>query len=272
MALTETEKSVPYSKYYNKKLPAIPDDVMKAIHSGPIDSTEALLFENINDLLKPGYHARENGYCQLPNGIGYVSVLTNMPEVTGEMIEWWFWWHALENLRYKIWHPEAHLGISVENRIRMLNAKLSYPERYLYNSQYPIENIGRGVESFSIRFVSPQDFGFDEDKLKKAGVATIICGVIGTRNMKIQHSVMCHFVRKKGSGIEMRSRFWLGRSIRLKNKFLNGAFNNLLNSKLFRNGIIGKKTPYKMAQHCAQEYNNLAEILPELYRDYGGDN
>jgi hypothetical protein len=25
-----------------------------------------------------------------------------------------------------------------------------------------------------------------------------------------------------------------------------------------------------MAHHCAQEYSNLAAILPELYRNYGG--
>jgi hypothetical protein len=25
-----------------------------------------------------------------------------MQGVTGEMLDWWFWWHALESLRYKI--------------------------------------------------------------------------------------------------------------------------------------------------------------------------
>ncbi|MEW6078455.1 MAG: hypothetical protein AB1724_11630 [Thermodesulfobacteriota bacterium] len=33
--------------------------------------------------------------------------------------------------------------------------------------------------------------------------------------------------------------------------------------------VIPRNTPYQMALHCAQEYNHLAQILPDLYREFG---
>ena len=41
----------------------------------------------------------------MPNGTGYLANKTEMPGVTPEMFEWWFAWHSLEDLRYRIWDP-----------------------------------------------------------------------------------------------------------------------------------------------------------------------
>jgi hypothetical protein len=83
---------------------------------------------------------------------------------------------------------------------------------------------------------------------------------------------MCHLVRSIANGVEMRSRFWIGRKINLTMLSENSPVHHLINTKLLRKILIPGDTPAQMAHHCAQEYNNLAAILPELYRDYGEHN
>jgi len=72
-----------------------------------------LKFADIKDLLKPGYLEIENGYCPNPDGTGFVAVKTDLPSATADMIQWWFWWHTIKDIRYKIrpcWRhdPGAH--------------------------------------------------------------------------------------------------------------------------------------------------------------------
>jgi isopenicillin N synthase-like dioxygenase len=39
----------------------------------------------------------------------YVAALTDMPNVTGEMIDWWFAWHDTDQA-YTLWHPRDHIS------------------------------------------------------------------------------------------------------------------------------------------------------------------
>ena len=75
---------------------------------------------------------------------------------------------------------------------------------------------------------------------------------------------MCHYVRPVAGGVELRSRFWMGKEIRAQG--LAGVIAPVLNSDLMRRRMINPNRPYEMAMHCAQEYANLAAILPELFR------
>ena len=76
-------------------------------------SSKALPIERINDLLKPGYLDVEIGWCIMPDGSGFIANHNLMPGVTVDMLKWWFAWHALEDLRYKIWYKPGHFGISI---------------------------------------------------------------------------------------------------------------------------------------------------------------
>jgi len=51
-----------------------------------------------------------------PNGIYEVSALTPMPNVTPEMVRWWFADYMQTNEHYKRWHPTAHLWMDWENK------------------------------------------------------------------------------------------------------------------------------------------------------------
>jgi hypothetical protein len=108
-----------------------PQEIYDTLADGPIDSSEALHIADRNDLLNPGYLPCERGYCIMPDGTGFIAMLTEMPGVTMDMIEWWFVWHGVEDLRYAIWCPTDHLGIHVkpEDLERRLDTSLSMKER-----------------------------------------------------------------------------------------------------------------------------------------------
>lgn len=44
----------------------------------------------------------------MDDGSIYVAVNTKMPDVTGEMLDFWFAWHSVKSIRYKLWHPLDH--------------------------------------------------------------------------------------------------------------------------------------------------------------------
>ncbi len=268
--LNDAEKQEPYAEYYTRKPARIPPKVFDDIKKSPYPVEDALLFENINDLLNPGYLSVENGYCHMPDGSVYVAVRTEMPKVTGEMLDWWFWWHPINSLRYKIWYPETHFGTTLNVDLGAYkNRKGPYRERYWNTINYPVEDIGVGRDTLSINFVPPADFGFDVPRFEEANVATVICAKVGSVTKKLrQHTCMCHFVRKKKKGVEMRSRFWIGHTV-LKAGVPDGSIiNKLINKKIVKKLLLPKNVGSAMAMHCAQEYNNLAAILPELYNKY----
>ena len=268
--LNNNEKKEPYSGFYNRKSAEVPSKIIHDIQKSPYPYDDVLPFSKINDLSNPGYLPLENGYCKMPDGSIFVAVLTEMPRVTGEMLDWWFWWHPINSLRYKVWFPESHFGTSLGVDIdEYMRRKGPYAERYWNTTNYPEEDIGTGKETLSIKFVPPKTFGFDSSRFDEANVATAICGIVGSVSKKIkQHTYMCHFVRKKDIGVEMRSRFWIGHTVLKSGISEKSIITRLINTKGAKKLLLPKKVGIALAMHCAQEYNNLAEILPELYETY----
>jgi len=266
LELTKSEKQNPYADYYYRASAAIPDAVLENIQHKTYTYQQALPFENINDLLLPGYLPMENGYCRMPDGSFFVAVRTEFPNATDKMFDWWFEWHAKEPFRYRIWYPECHFDLSV----KVPESSDSNQPAYWYATHYPVEDIGLGKEKLSIHFVPPADFGFDVSLFSEANIVTTICGFVGSVDKRLkQQAYMCHLVRRSLGGFEMRSRFWIGRDIRL-NPFMGSPIaEKLVNTRIGRMLSLPSKTGLARALHCAQEYNNLSKILPELYAVYG---
>ena len=116
--LTPEEKAKSYSKYYYMEMVRPDQALIDKVMEGPIDPKKALRREDMNDLLNSGYLPEEVGYCVMPDGTGYVSNLTKTPGVTAEMFDWWFCWHALDPLRYKIWDTDDHFHVRVSDQDR----------------------------------------------------------------------------------------------------------------------------------------------------------
>ena len=89
----------------NKPLPAIPADIKEKLNKSEI----SLTYSNECDLiLQADSLQQEVGYRQFPDGSWLVSMVCPMPGITREMIDWWFWWHTQDSLRYQVWFPGSH--------------------------------------------------------------------------------------------------------------------------------------------------------------------
>lgn len=265
--LTPEEMSKPYAKYYTME-PAPPDPGLMAAMETPMDPSKALPIENLNDLLNPGYMEVEAGYCILPNGVAYVANHTLMPGVTVDMINWWFAWHSLEDLRYKIWWPQGHFAISISDadREKVLDPQRPAPLKFQGITHHVVEDVGAGTEHIAISFLTPEDMGFDMDRFKAPNVGTLVAanGLAGRANAPPEApkapAVMCHFIREIADGIEFRTRFWMGYHIIDKKPKL-----------LLPPGIkIPEDIPQGLGRHNVFEYSNLRAILPRIYEEQKG--
>ncbi|MFN8160231.1 MAG: hypothetical protein U0R52_04190 [Solirubrobacterales bacterium] len=240
-------------------------EVGEAIERGPIPAGAALALGEVDRLLDPAPLGAENGWCTLPDGIGYVAVRTTMPAVSGEMVDWWFDWHPREAIRYRVWHPLAHRGNSLEP------PSLPGPKPHWGAVHHPVEDIGTGTVHARIRFCPPTALGFSSDCLDDPRVATVVCGRAGDDRSHVEHTPMAHVFLRNADGVVLRSRFWLGAAIR---PYLPGPLDrlagSLLNNRLVRRAALPRGLPQALARHCAEEFANLAALLPGLYGEYAG--
>jgi hypothetical protein len=265
--LSPEEKAKPYSKYYYME-PVAPGPGMLEAMERPVDPAKALPIENINDLLDPGYMEVEAGYCSLPDGTAFVANYTSMPGVTVEMIHWWFAWHSLEDLRYKIWWPRGHFGISIsdEDRKKVLDPQRPAPLKFQGITHHVVEDVGAGKEDIMISFLTPEDMGFDMSRFRAPNVGTIVAanGLSSPSGVPPEAprapAVMCHFIRETQDGIEFRTRFWMGYHILDKKPRL------LLPPDV----KIPEAIPRELGRHNVLEYSNLRSFLPQIYEEQKG--
>lgn len=242
----------------------VPPDALtlRAIEAGPLDARLALAREQMDRLLDPAELPRETGWCTLEDGVGYVAVRTAMPGVSAEMVDWWFDWHPRQALRYQVWHPRAHR----ENSLQEPSRPGARP--YWGTVHHPVEDLGLGVVRARIEFLAPSAIGFSSDFLDDPRVAAIVCGYAGDDRLRVRHTPMVHAFLEDERGVVLRSRFWLGAALRPYGP-LGGLGQALLNRPLVRARAIPAPAPRALARHCAEEYANLAALLPELYGRFG---
>lgn len=260
-----------YKKYLERPKARLPEKHQEILdQKTELSSDEVLPRAEVNRLFEKGYLDGESGYFRNPDGSSYVAALIQMPRVRLEMIDWWFWWHAAEPLRYQIWYPDRHFDISADFGGYYEDESKSYRERLHLSQHLVTEDIGQGKEKILINFCPPQDFGFDQNRLKALDDHTIICAQVGSPSRGVWMVDMCHFVRKTEEGVEMRSRFWIGQQIARMPSFARGLLNSLLNQAWVKKNLIPKSTGRDLFYHCSQEYHNLAAFLPELYASQTG--
>ena len=210
-------------------------------------------FENKNDILYSRDLQKDMGYSQFESGDWLVSVTCEMPDVTKEMVDWWFWWHPQENIRYKIWFPGEHYAVGYSKKDRAYFSSEKQPP-FKENIQYPVERIGKLVMPLSIHFTEAEHFGFTQSAIKDNSVETVVCGHVGALYGLVSHTEMCHiFFKRDGGGLTLVSRFWIGKRLR---------------NPLLRKVILTEETAKGMAEHCYIEYSNFARRIPELFNEY----
>jgi hypothetical protein len=246
--------------YIDRPLAPADPDAMAAVREGPMAAGDALPLTELDRLLDPAPLRAENGWCTLPGGIGYVAIRTPMPGVSGEMVDWWFDWHPDDPVRYRIWHPPAHESNSIDRPARA-GAKPHWDTVH-----HPIEDVGIGMVRARIEFRRPTEIGFSTDALDDPAIATIACGFAGDETRRMRHTVMAHVFLTAADGVILRSRFWLGAAIRpYLPAPLAEPIGALLGNRMVRRLAMPAGLPRALANHCAEEYANLASLLPELY-------
>jgi hypothetical protein len=240
-------------------LAPVPSEVLAVLDKGPLAIDLITPIHDRNDLLRPGKQRAEIGYAALLDGTGYAAMFTRMPGVTVEMFDWWFMWHGLDGLRYRIWCPTEHFDAQVEpaSRLRRLDSSLSVRERTWGTTDLVRENVGAGPANIYISFQSPEAHGLDKRLLEDAQEQTVLCANAGLADARIPIITFMHVARKVGGGVEVRSRFWEGWQV------ADGK-----PVKVAPPGGVPLEAVKGCAYHCAVEFANLASILPDLYRDH----
>lgn len=260
------DRSKAYAKYYRD--PVSPDPAHLAMMDRPCDPAKAMCPEQMNDLLNPGDLQVEIGWCNLPNGAGFIANRNIYRNVTAEMIDWWFCWHPLDSLRYRIWYPPQHVGIALspEGRARILNPDVPVSEKNWGVTHHVREDCNCGIEDIDITFLSPRDFGFDMTRWKEPYVSTFVGGFGWSRPatetdrpIKVP-SIMCHIFRRIPDGLEHRTRFWMGY------RFSRGKPELALPPGVSVPAIAVQG----LARHNVREFSNLSVLLPEIYAEFGG--
>ncbi|MFS4447341.1 DAPG hydrolase family protein [Maribacter sp. 2307UL18-2] len=252
VGLSSQEKEHPLSKYYYNHKRVSDKRIAGLMYHEP---EAGLAFEDINEMLEPGYLPLENGYTKLKDGTGYVATNIQFPKTTGKMIDWWFEWVGYDVMRYKIWYPGLHASALYENyeepeTFSISKYVLANPEG---KTKHTIEAMVKDgpLQDLQITFVNPEQYGLDISKLGKDQWA--ICGNVKSGNRLVVQ--MVHFVRNTPDGVEMRSRFWVGKDL----------------PWILRKLGVKNQALYDLAHHCLTEYTQLASFLPEVYNMYATD-
>ncbi|RDW95140.1 hypothetical protein BP5796_00903 [Coleophoma crateriformis] len=235
----------------------------------PITKAPALLEQ-------PGYLPLENGWTRLQDGTMYICALSDLPNVTGDMLDFWFYWHTNCASKYKLWNPDAHryAWLEREKLTEEEMRKKSFRERYWDTTSFVNEYIGSTEGKLSIGFFDPRKFGFRLET-PDSGIQTVVTAFVepgrytqihphkradagpGGASQAFKITIM-HQLRKKpdGTGFEMRSRFWVG---------------SLLAAGMKVIGSDPDQFGHDLAVHCHVEMTHLGKILPAIYEEFKDD-
>jgi len=263
----ERIRGKPYAKYFDENL-CLREAALPAIR-GPMQPSDALRFEDIHSLLEPGYHGVENGFCELADGTGYVASHVPFPGCTGEMYQWWFWWHAVEPARYTLWYPHNHVRVRPHDPDVLVRPGLTHAQRTIGTKHDVDEYIGPELVEITIRFVDPTELGLDVARFAEAGVVAHACARVSLRRSALESVTMVHLARKTGDGIEQRSRYWIGHDPRVS-MFGGSVSVDAIGTKLgLKRRMAGERVAYEQLLHDQIEFTHLASFLADIHREFG---
>ena len=250
--LTDKQKNSPLYKYYELPIAPVPEEKFISIMQMDADKSCVVSCDHLNLLFESDDLADEYGIFHCPDGGLMLSNVTDMPNVTPQMFDWWFAWHGLDTMRYIIWDKDDHYYAQTRNPEKALDSSLSMKERY-WNTVHDVKEAlldGDDPIPVVIPFVPPETLGFDPARLA-AFEGTIVCtsGPV----------IMIHFLQPAETGSKLRTRFYLGYS--------TSDHGNVR--------LADYQAPVELARamlvHNIKEYTHLGKILPDLYQEFRDD-
>ncbi len=263
--VTPEEMKSPLYKYYLRDIKPTPPELVEKVMKEEFAPDGGMPPSEMNRLFDDGYLPGEFGVWGLPSGGHMMANLTQMPGVTPEMFDWWFAWHGLNSMRYKIWNKDEHHYVKTRNPEIALDSSLTMKQRYWNTTHDVHESMLPDQEPMHIpiAFVPPETVGFDPVRLGSFK-GTIVC---------TPRATMVHFLRPTEDGCELRTRFWMvpppggmpprgpaaeGGQRPGMPGMGDGPADKLIGGKV-------------LLIHNIKEFTHLAEILPEVYAEFKDD-
>ncbi len=252
-----------YYKYYeNMEIANLTKEQMEFVDQCVGSEEEALSIHDRNKLLEPGVtYPAKTGIYPLKEGGVLVAGNIPMPDVTADMLYWWFAWHGLEPLRYAIWDPEDHFDVKINEagRKRALDPAVPMEEKTWGATHTVMESIGGPADEITIMFQNPKDLGFDESLIGSDGGEFMVAANALLGPMKVP-VVMIEIAKKLDGVMHFTARFYIGYHI------IDGEPRYLLPPEV--------KVPIQVAKglvgHNIKEFTHLNQILPLVYEEEKG--
>lgn len=259
----------PYAHYFDGDL-WLHDEALEALRAPmPVEHALPHTAEGFDRLLDPGELPGEIGFCELPNGAAYVASRVPFPGCTGEMLSWWFWWHAVEPARYTLWYPFNHARAVSLSPERLTAPGLTHAQRYIGTTQRVCEYIGPKKVDILIDFVDPAELGMDTSRFARAGIVAHACAHVRSHRPRARIVTMLHLARATADGFELRSRYWIGDDVRLEAFGASVPLGWLLDRTPVRRRLAGASIAYEQLLHDQIEFTHLSTFLPRIYAEFG---
>jgi hypothetical protein len=268
----ELIRGKPYEHYFNGDL-WLHDDVLAALRE-PMDPADAIqpTPEGLNSLLDPGYNAVENGYCELPDGTGYIASRIPFPGCTGEMLHWWYWWCSVEPARFTLWYTYNHIAAEPADRSVLTRPGLTDEQRHIGSTQYVDQYVGPKRARVTLRYLAPAELGFDTSRFAEAGIVGHSCSRARLRWPPIEAVTLVHLARRTDDGFELRSRYWIGHDIRLRAFGRSVPLDGVVASLGIKRRLGGERAAYEQLHHHLIEFTHLSTFLAAIQKEFGAAN
>jgi hypothetical protein len=263
-------RNKPYAKYFRSEM-RVPLSAVRKIQQGPMALEDTLTpsIEDINRLLEPDFVSEESGYALLPGPMAYVQSRKFFPGCTAQMFKWWFIWHPAESERYTLWFPYAHVSNPCVHHQRLCDESLSFEERLYGNTFCASEYVGDRLMHLHIDFQQPASLGLNTDLYREAKIDGSVSALMSLADHpEVPVSLMVHLFKEVPDGMYLTSRYWVGAHPSMARFPGAEKAASLLKENGFGEAEL-ETLAYEFAVHDMCEFNHLASLLPDLYREFG---
>lgn len=266
VTIEDNLKQRDYYKYFNS--PALQEVTSSEIDKliGQAKPVElGLEFADRARLQDGDYQPEPSGYYLLKNGGILFSCTTETPNLTGEMINWWFLWHQFDRLRYALWNPEDHKNIRIvpQNLNRFMDESIPFAQRLWGTDSYPTESMNgeTGGQEIDIKFSDPASQGYDDNKLgSPSSQAMVVAPGMQEHDGHQVPILMTEELRQGPDGQNVwAARWWLGCGVKDGHDYTVDIPNR---------AAVAKKGAM-LVVHSRKEMTHLNKVLPLLYKEYG---
>lgn len=94
--------------YYGRSYDLLPDINTTIPSRANQDAENTFEIYELHKILDSNYSSLEHGFTRMKDGLWYMASKTNLGNVTGDMVAWWFN-HCDSTDRFKWWHPTCNV-------------------------------------------------------------------------------------------------------------------------------------------------------------------